>query len=160
MTFAAAGPQRAGRIWGLCRTWGIRRTWGSGRAAFGIVALLVGCAAPQQEAKIVPAFGHVSTPAQPSLPPLPVGVSPAEVMGLDRLAVQKLLGDPGMVRREPPGEVWQYRTAACVLDIFLYDQASGARVLYAEARTRTAEPAPTDSCVGHVISTRQSLPSS
>ncbi|MGE0119248.1 MAG: hypothetical protein AB7S71_21790 [Dongiaceae bacterium] len=79
----------------------------------------------------------------------------AAIVGLDRGAVRKLLGEPGLIRRETPAEVWQYRTAGCVLDVVLYDQASGPRVAYTEARTPAAEPAPTDNCLSDVLTTHQ-----
>ena len=83
----------------------------------------------------------------------------AAIVGLDGGAVRKLLGEPGLIRRETPAEVWQYRTAGCVLDVVLYDQASGPRVVYTEARTPAAEPAPTDNCLSDVLTTRQSTTS-
>jgi hypothetical protein len=79
-------------------------------------------------------------------------VRSAAILGLDSGAVRKLLGEPGLIRRETPAEVWQYRTADCVLDVVLYDHATGPRVAYAEARTSAAEPAPTDACLSDVLS--------
>jgi hypothetical protein len=83
----------------------------------------------------------------------------AAILGLDSGAVRKLLGEPGLIRRETPAEVWQYRTAGCVLDVVLYDQASGPRVVYAEARTSAAEPAPTDDCLSDVVTAKRSATS-
>ena len=83
----------------------------------------------------------------------------AAILGLDGAEVRLLLGDPGLIRRETPAEVWQYRTAGCVLDVVLYDQESGARGVYAEARTPRAEPAPTDLCLSDVLTTKQSTTS-
>lgn len=106
--------------------------------AIAIVALLSGC--------------------QASSPP-PDPVHSASILGLDSGAVRKLLGEPGLIRREEPAEVWQYRTASCVLDVVLYDQASGARVVYTEARTPTAEPTQADPCLSDVLTTRRSTTS-
>jgi hypothetical protein len=86
-------------------------------------------------------------------------VRSAAILGLDGGAVRKLLGEPGLIRRETPAEVWQYRTADCVLDVVLYDHATGPRVAYAEARTSTAEPAPTDTCLRDVLTTKRSVTS-
>ena len=44
-------------------------------------------------------------------------------MGLDATGVTALLGPPDYRRRDKPAEIWQYRNAACVLDIFLYSFA-------------------------------------
>jgi hypothetical protein len=78
-------------------------------------------------------------------------VRSAAILGLDSGAVRKLLGEPGLIRRETPAEVWQYRTADCVLDVVLYDHATGPRVAYAEARTSAAEPTATDACLTDVV---------
>jgi len=90
-------------------------------------------------------------------PPDPV--HSASILGLDSGAVRKLLGEPGLIRRETPAEVWQYRTASCVLDVVLYDQASGPRVVYTEARTPTAEPTQADPCLSDVLTKRRSATS-
>jgi hypothetical protein len=106
--------------------------------AIAIVALLSGCQAT-------------------SPPPDPV--HSASILGLDSGAVRKLLGEPGLIRREEPAEVWQYRTASCVLDVVMYDQASGPRVVYTEARTPTAEPTQADPCLSDVLTTKRSATS-
>ncbi len=50
---------------------------------------------------------------------------PGAVMGLSAGGVTALLGPPDYRRRDRPAEIWQYRNAACVLDLFLYS-AEGA----------------------------------
>ncbi len=92
-------------------------------------------------------------------PPPPDPIHSASILGLDSGAVRKLLGEPGLIRRETPAEVWQYRTASCVLDVVLYDQANGPRVVYTEARTPTAEPTQADPCLRDVLTTRRSATS-
>jgi hypothetical protein len=92
-------------------------------------------------------------------PPPPDPVHSAQILGLDSGAVRKLLGEPGLIRRDEPAEVWQYRTTSCVLDVVLYDQASGPRVVYTEARTPTAEPTQADPCLSDVLTTRRSATS-
>ena len=94
--------------------------------------------------------------AAPS-PPDPV--HSASILGLDSGAVRKLLGEPGLIRRDTPAEVWQYRTASCVLDVVMYDQATGPRVVYTEARTPTAEPTQAGPCLSDVLTTKRSATS-
>jgi hypothetical protein len=106
--------------------------------AIAIIALLSGCQAT---------------------PPPPDPIHSASILGLDSGAVRKLLGEPGLIRRDTPAEVWQYRTASCVLDVVLYDQASGSRVVYTEARTPTAEPTQADPCLSDVLTTKHSATS-
>ena len=92
-------------------------------------------------------------------------IDPARMVGLDGAALEQLFGEPALIRRDAPAEIWQYRGADCVLDLFLYQDAGGQeagrpRVLYVEARTGAAEPAPTEGCVGSVLATRRSLQTS
>ncbi len=68
-----------------------------------------------------------------------------ELVGLDRDAVQGLLGPPRRVRRDSPAEVWQYLTEACVVDLFLYHEGGGYKVTFYEARNFAGDdtqPAP------------------
>lgn len=92
-------------------------------------------------------------------PPPPDPVHSASILGLDSGAVRKLLGEPGLIRRDTPAEVWQYRTASCVLDVVMYDQASGPRVVYTEARTPAAEPTQPDPCLTDVLTSKRSAAS-
>ena len=94
-----------------------------------------------------------------SAPPPPDPVHSASILGLDSGAVRKLLGEPGLIRRDTPAEVWQYRTASCVLDVVMYDQASGPHVVYTEARTPSAEPTQADPCLSDVLTTKRSATS-
>jgi hypothetical protein len=82
--------------------------------------------------------------------------APPKVLGLKPHDVQELLGMPKLVRRDDPAEVWQYRSSACVLDVFLYPEETGAQqVRYLEARTSAAEPARTDECVNDIRRTNR-----
>ncbi|MEQ8965115.1 MAG: hypothetical protein RID91_04755 [Azospirillaceae bacterium] len=66
---------------------------------------------------------------------------PEKLIGLDAVAIAALLGEPELRRLERPAEVWQYRSDACVFDIFLYREEQGPRVVYYEARERRGEGA-------------------
>jgi hypothetical protein len=132
--------------------------WLARTAGLCLATLLAGCQTPERAATGSPA---PQAPASEMLA-LPASgavggqsVVPKRVMGLDELAIQQLLGAPRLIRREAPAEVWQYRTAACVLDLFLYDEAAGRRVTYAEARTAGAEPVPPEPCLNQILATRQ-----
>jgi hypothetical protein len=92
-------------------------------------------------------------------PPPPDPIHSASILGLDSGAVRKLLGEPGLIRHEEPAEVWQYRTASCVLDVVLYDQSSVQRVVYTEARTPTAEPTQAGPCLSDVLTSKRSATS-
>ena len=106
------------------------------RVLFGTLLLGLGlCAcsaappAAQQSAPALTAAAPMqpATMRRPILPAL-AGLSAAEVVGL--------FGEPAFRRTEPPAELWQYRSADCVLDLFLYSDPSGMRVLHSETRER------------------------
>jgi hypothetical protein len=81
-------------------------------------------------------------------------------MGLARGEVEELLGEPGLVRREAPAEVWQYQSGGCVLDVFLYEAAAEYEVVYLEARTGKAVTAAAAVCLGAVLDEHRRMPTS
>jgi hypothetical protein len=89
----------------------------------------------------------------PIAPPPPLLTS-NDVLGLGPTKVTGLLGEPKMVRREKPAEVWQYAGADCVLHVFLYDdEPSGTfRVDHLEATDLQGGKAPTDTCLAGLVS--------
>ena len=50
--------------------------------------------------------------------------------------VEALVGSPDFRRVEPPAELWQYRTADCVVDLFFYGKNDDRRVVHEDARPR------------------------
>ncbi len=68
--------------------------------------------------------------------PDPINDDPKQLFGLDAHEVADLLGPASFVRRDGPAEVWQYRAAACVLDIYLYTESAGLRVAHVDLRKR------------------------
>lgn len=79
-------------------------------------------------------------PAVARISELPVltGMGPAELVAL--------LGEPDFRRSEPPAELWQYRSADCVLDVFLYADGDRYRVLRSATRDRHVAPPMGASC--------------
>ena len=61
---------------------------------------------------------------------------PVDLTGLGPTELEALLGSPDFRRSEPPAELWQYRGPDCILDVFLYDDSRGYRVVHAETRQR------------------------
>jgi hypothetical protein len=77
---------------------------------------------------------------------------PQELIGLDHTALRRVLGRPAQTRNETTVQVWQYVTGDCVVDLYLYDDDSGAlKVTYVEARSRSAEPTPTTRCLKSLL---------
>ena len=71
--------------------------------------------------------------AAPAIEPV-IDHDPKALIGLDRSGLSKLLGEPRLVRRETPAEIWQYVGTECVFDVFLYEEKGAYRVIHAEAR--------------------------
>ena len=79
--------------------------------------------------------------------------------GLDRQLLITLLGEPRFMRRDGPAEIWQYKTLACTLDIFLYKDAVGPAYRVTHFETRGAARTTSD-CVVSVFSTAHDRPAS
>jgi hypothetical protein len=96
-----------------------------------LLGLMVGACStpPPQDAPRLTAATPIQpvTTRHPILPAL-TGLSAAEVVGL--------FGEPDFRRGEAPAELWQYRSADCVLDLFLYRDLSGTHVVHTETRDR------------------------
>ncbi len=95
--------------------------------------------------------------ARPPAPP-PINDDPNQLMGLDRGGVSALLGEPDLVRRENPAEIWQYVTAGCVFDVVLYDSGTRYRVTYLEARDDAADRLAPRPCLNRLLRERQTAP--
>ena len=78
--------------------------------------------------------------------------SPRRLVGLDRPALQTLLGNPALQRVEGKAELWQYRTANCVLDVFFYAGKDGLpRVTHTDLRGRRDSRAAPQGCYGDIV---------
>ncbi len=121
--------------------------------------LLAACGAPRQSAPSVQdAAAPAVAPAGPqvalTLPPPVPGQPPRraesrDTIGKSAAEMRLLFGEPGLLRREPPSEVWQYTaqavgdTPGCVLIFVLYPDggssssgADGMRVQHAQSLPR------------------------
>ena len=95
-----------------------------------------------------PAAAHDVTPVSPMVH---LSGDPKELVGLDHAVVRRALGDPLRIRNELPAQVWQYATGDCIVDLYLYDQDGAWTVTYVEARSHTAESAPTARCLRSLL---------
>lgn len=97
----------------------------------GLLALLslAACAAPPQEPVTLP--GESGLTAEQLTGHRLTGLGPTELLSL--------LGEPNLRRSDPPAELWQYRDAGCVLELYLYRQGDAYRVVRAEARGRSLQ---------------------
>lgn len=134
--------------------------------AIGVVLLLSACggagakrplaAAPANAALIDPggAAAPVIALARPEAPPaidaktLP---TPERMIGMAPDELIRMLGEPGFKRRDDPAEVWQYKGATCVLDVFLFRETEGARVSYVDVRGASIVKVAGEDCVLDVL---------
>jgi hypothetical protein len=78
---------------------------------------------------------------------------PARLVGLGRSELADLMGTPEILRNEPPGEVWLYKSGACVAHVYLYQQAGpdDYHVSYVETRGVGAAVSSAQ-CLAHLAS--------
>ena len=99
-----------------------------------------------------PVVAHgVEDAAAPISPMVHLTGDPKELVGLDHAVVRRALGDPMYIRNELPAQVWQYATGDCIVDLYLYKQNGALTVTYVEARSHTAESAPTARCLKSLL---------
>jgi len=115
-------------------------------AAAGLAALGA-CSPAAPEAPQLATALPAAAPLPATAPAAPARV-PASLTGLSAGEVVALFGEPDFRRTEPPAELWQYRSADCVLDVFLYSGAGGQHVVYSDARERSLVRAGTGRCAG------------
>jgi hypothetical protein len=68
--------------------------------------------------------------------------------GLAPSQVAALYGQPDFRRNDPPAEVWQYRSADCVLDLYFYSGDGGEQLVFAQGRPRSLQQ---DVAAGHCL---------
>jgi hypothetical protein len=110
----------------------------------------------QAQVAPAPAAPAAAAPQTAALPP--VNDDPAQLMGLDRGGVSALLGEPDLIRREAPAEVWQYVAEGCVFDVVLYARGQDYAVSYLEARDAKAAVLAPRPCLNSLLRARQSAP--
>jgi hypothetical protein len=110
-----------------------------GRIAAVAAAVLIlitasGCAAPDGSATAT-TVAEFPAPVFPQTRPRAPEIK--ELAGLKPADVILILGQPDLRRTEPPAELWQYRAADCVLNLFFYRESGSYRLAHAEAWQRT-----------------------
>lgn len=121
--------------------------------AVASAALLATCAAPPASSQLsapLPKDAPVSL-AVAAAPPPAAGVEFKQLNGLGEAELRHLLGEPDFRRHETPAEIWQYRGADCVLDLFLYRSAGRYRVAYAETHDRGVISVSQSSCYAGLV---------
>lgn len=138
-----------------------RRHAGAWAAAILMVVLMAACetaggdpAARDAESATQPDSAAAAT-EQAALPPEPeIDDDPDRLIGLDPGALFALLGQPELIRRESPAQVWQYRGVDCVFDVILYQEAESTRVTYVEARDGKGSRSEPRLCLNQLLRAR------
>lgn len=99
------------------------------------------------------------TPAQPAKPVVPdINTRARELMDQDAEFVRARYGQPRLLRKEAPAQVWQYADEVCVLLVVLYDPKDGKgspKVKYAQGRMLPGRESEAANCLtGPRASTR------
>ena len=93
---------------------------------------------------------------------IPRSFDAQQLAGMDADNVARLLGSPGLLRRDGPAQIWQYVDEDCILDLFLYQNGTRHLVEYVEARpanmSGTAAPS-AQTCVDAILRDRRPLTS-
>jgi len=69
----------------------------------------------------------------------PGAVRLGNLAGLAPAQVAALYGQPDFRRNDPPAQVWQYRSADCVLDLYFYSGDGGEQLVFAQSRPRSLQ---------------------
>ncbi len=80
---------------------------------------------------------------------------PERLIGLGSQGIFTLLGEPELIRRESPAQVWQYQGPACVFDVVLYQRDGVESVTYVEARDSQGNKTAARSCFNELLRARQ-----
>jgi hypothetical protein len=98
------------------------------------------------------ADGDQASPEVATLPPEPeIDDDPERLLGLGPDALSDLLGQPELIRRESPAQVWQYRSVDCVFDVVLYQEAGREKVTYVEARDGDGDRTEPRPCLNQLL---------
>jgi len=112
-----------------------------------VAVLVTACApspAPTPLSAALPEDAPVSLAVAGARPP--AGAEFMQLAGLSGTELRRLLGAPDFRRHEAPAEIWQYRSADCVLSLFLYRKGGQYRVAYGEILDRDAARISPASC--------------
>ena len=137
-------------------------------AALGLALLTSACAGgaldgrPRIDPALERALASLADPRSPVRLDAPPGarceMNGALLNGLDGAGVEAVFGDPGRKRIDPPAEVWLYDRPRCFVDVFLFDEGRGARVVYVQERLRQVKKIPPGACLGEVWQARHERP--
>ncbi|WP_142849173.1 hypothetical protein [Telmatospirillum sp. J64-1] len=93
-------------------------------------------------------------PQQSAVPAQPAGAlhrllaeQPGRLQGLSAAEIVSVLGEPQLLRRDAPAQIWQYHGETCILDLFFYEDDGEIQVAHAAVRHPTHTPPPLGQCL-------------
>jgi len=117
-------------------------------ALIGAMLLVTACQSPATYGRTHPSESDPAASKASAQPAAPIlSDDPTTFIGLGDADLSRALGQPKLVRKDDPAEIWQYSGADCVVDFYLYAGDAGLAVAYLEARDQAAESTPADRCV-------------
>ena len=119
-------------------------------ALIGAMLLISACQSTVPLSSTTPSASKSRPARVPPAAPILTNDS-ASFIGLGDDYLSRTLGEPKLVRKDAPAEIWQYSGADCVVDFYLYADTKGLAVAYMEARDPAAESTPADRCVKSLL---------
>jgi hypothetical protein len=127
---------------------------------FGVITAigLAACAGTQEPATGAAATTPTGLAAQSSprraatVTKLPLPL-PSQLLGMTPVRVSALLGQPELIRIEPPAQVWLYRNQTCIFHVYLYTASgsAGYSVSHIAAVSLQGQALAVDSCFAETI---------
>ncbi|HAA92191.1 MAG TPA: hypothetical protein DCE33_07075 [Rhodospirillaceae bacterium] len=77
-----------------------------------------------------------------------------EFKGQKAESLVRVIGRPDFVRRDGPAQIWQYRSSACILDLFVYGKQSEQKIAHSELRGSAVGKAPANGCFAKLLEGR------
>jgi hypothetical protein len=118
---------------------------------------------PSQEAAIevaaVQPSAIVPEPVPEPEPEVLISVpEPDNLIGYSPSRLKSLFGEPSFVRSDPPAELWQYKNASCIMDLYLYNDGSdNFAVTHLEFRQTEQSVEKFEQCLRLIITNTQAL---
>ena len=125
--------------------------WRRTAAGFLLIAGLAACAggAPPPET----GSGTKPAPASDVAATLPPPPNANTLLNRGSAEIVDILGKPGFVRRDPPAELWRYRTEVCTLDLYFYEEDVGGNysLSWLDFRNTASTAAARNACLRDIL---------
>ncbi len=87
-------------------------------------------------------------PPRVALPPAPPPGEPGDLAGLQPEQLRILMGNPALIRKDGPAEMWRYDGPGCKAFFFLYPYGTSLLVRHVETLPRGHDMAADQVCLG------------